>query len=144
MHPALQPYVDPKPVRIWRYVLAGALIGLLGSRIAIELAVRRAGYTTCRESIEDIARATTRKLAFEAYPMWRITSWSGATWSGATCPESLDELLPFMNNRDTLDPWGTHYRFWCSRSADRDPALHVLSAGPDRELGTDDDLGSDP
>ena len=35
MHPALQPYVDPKPMRTWRYVLAGALIGMLGFRLAL-------------------------------------------------------------------------------------------------------------
>ena len=143
MHPALQPYLDPKPVRTWRYLLAGALVGLIGGRIAIELAESRGGHTH-GESRTDIARATATKLVFEAYPMWRLTSWSGASWPSATCPGSLDALLAWMNNKDTLDPWGTAYRHWCGHSATLEPTLHVVSAGPDREHHTDDDIGSAP
>ena len=62
MHRSLLPYVDPKPIRTWRYLLAGALVGLIGSRIAIALL----DHTT-----EDVARATAQKLALEAYPEWR-------------------------------------------------------------------------
>lgn len=38
MHPALQPYLDPTPIRTWRYLLAGALVGLVASRIVIAFA----------------------------------------------------------------------------------------------------------
>ncbi|MBL9017471.1 MAG: hypothetical protein JNL83_25000 [Myxococcales bacterium] len=138
MHPALQPYLDPKPVRTWRYVVAGALVGLIGSRVAIAILDHQVTRCFC-DTTEDIALVTAKKYAFEAFPQWRSTA-----WNGPACPSSLDALLPWMNNKDTLDPWGTEYAFWCGRTGALEPVLHVTSAGPDRELGTADDLRSDP
>lgn len=138
MHPSLLPYADAPPVRIGRYVAAGALIGAAILALAAGVLERRAHTCTFGSSREEVAEDTTRKLAFEAYPEWRA-----AFWNGPTCPASLHALLPWTNNNDTLDPWGTDYAFWCGRTASREPALHVLSAGPDRQFDTGDDIGSE-
>lgn len=42
-----------------------------------------------------------------------------------------------------VDPWGTPYYFTV-RSLGEHPYIDVLSAGPDRLLGTDDDVGASP
>ena len=136
MHPSLLPYADAPPVRTGRYVAAGALIG--AAVLALAAGVLHPRMHRCGESHEDVARHTVRKLALEAYPQWQSTF-----WNGPTCPTSLHALLPWMNNKDTLDPSGSEYTFWCGRTASREPALHVTSAGPDREIDTADDIGSE-
>ena len=54
------------------------------------------------------------------------------------CP-SMDELLSSAALDDearTVDPWDTPFRLECSDGP------RVSSAGPDREFGTEDDIGS--
>jgi hypothetical protein len=55
----------------------------------------------------DIARATVKKYAYEAYPMW------SADHPGQACPRHLEELNEYMTNKDTRDPWGNTYRMVC-------------------------------
>lgn len=82
----------------------------------------------------DIARATTMKYAFEAFPSWL------ADHPGRGCPAKFEELNAYMNNKDLRDPWGNDYRFFC---APTDPAnLLVWSAGEDEKPNTSDDVWS--
>jgi len=83
------------------------------------------------ESKADIARATAKKYAFEAYPSWRLAH------ADTACPRSLEELNDYMNNKDTKDPWGGSYVMGCGEKN-----LVVMSPGEDGLLGTADDIRS--
>jgi hypothetical protein len=52
----------------------------------------------------------------------------------ADCPRSLKALLPYMNKKTTVDRWGSRIDFTCP--------FEVVSPGPDRVLGTADDVSS--
>jgi general secretion pathway protein G len=84
----------------------------------------------------DIAKATSKKYAYEAYTQWSMRS-------GKACPESLGELNEYMNNTDTKDPWGNEYLMFCG---DTLPAgakgLAVQSIGEDGKRDTEDDVKS--
>ncbi len=89
------------------------------------------------ESRDKIGKATVGKYANEAFPQWQMNN------PKLTCPSSLVELNDYMNNADGRDPWGTPYIMLCGATL---PAgargLAVLSFGPDREYGTEDDIHS--
>ena len=91
----------------------------------------------CGESKADVARATGEKFAFEAYPSWALAHPERA------CPDGLEDLNEYMNNRDIRDPWGHDFVMRCGRDL---PAgargIAILSAGEDGELGTCDDIES--
>jgi hypothetical protein len=79
----------------------------------------------------DVAKATVKKYAYEAYPSWREAH------PTVSCPRTPLDLNEYMNNKNLLDPWGTTYQFYCT-----DNHLDVLSAGEDRRFGTGDDVWS--
>jgi hypothetical protein len=88
----------------------------------------------CRygESKSDIASATVQKYVYEAYPEWR------RDYPSTACP-TFRALNEYMNNKDSIDPWGVPYQLLC------DPAqrhIYVRSLGEDRTVGTADDLWS--
>jgi general secretion pathway protein G len=89
------------------------------------------------ESKVDIAKATVKKYAFEAYPSW------SAAHPDKACPEKLEDLNEYMNNKDVKDPWGGSYKMLCGSSL---PAgakgLAVVSPGEDGKDGTADDIKS--
>ena len=89
------------------------------------------------ESKVDIARATVKKYAFEAYPSW------GAAHPDKACPEKLEDLNEYMNNKDGKDPWGGQFKMLCGANL---PAgakgLAVSSPGEDGKEGTGDDVKS--
>ena len=89
------------------------------------------------ESKVDIARDTVRKYAFEAYPSW------SAAHPDKACPERLEDLNEYMNNKDAKDPWGGTYKMMCGQNL---PAgakgLAVQSPGEDGKDGTSDDIKS--
>jgi len=89
------------------------------------------------ESKVDIARMTAKKYADEAYPSWATTH------TDKPCPEKLEDLNEYMNNKDTKDPWGGSYKMLCGPSL---PAgakgLAVMSPGEDGKEGTPDDIKS--
>jgi len=53
------------------------------------------------------------------------------------CPTALADLDAYARRANTDDPWSRPYVMRCSADA-----FEVLSAGPDRQLGTADDLTS--
>ncbi|NVB77344.1 MAG: hypothetical protein HOV81_03030 [Kofleriaceae bacterium] len=103
--------------------------------LALLFAVFMAAPRTMRvfvESKADIARATVKKYAFEAYPRWR------AWHPNAACPERLDELNEYMNNEHTHDPWGGVYEMSCNELG-----ILVWTVAEDGRPGTADDIRSD-
>ena len=77
-----------------------------------------------------VARIAVRKFAYEAYPQW------SAQHTGKRCPDSLQDLTPFMNSEDIKDPWGNPYLMQCG---DQAPAgakgFAVISYGDDGKPG---------
>lgn len=82
----------------------------------------------------DVARLKLKQYAFEAYPSW------AAEHPDRVCPRSFHELVPYMNDDDNRDPWGTPIELRC------DPAgtegVWLRSAGEDRRFDTSDDVVS--
>jgi prepilin-type N-terminal cleavage/methylation domain-containing protein len=84
-----------------------------------------------------IAQDTVKKYAYEAYPSW------SAAHPDKQCPEKLEDLNEYMNNKDIKDPWGGSYKMLCGQNL---PAgakgLAVTSPGEDGKDGTSDDVKS--
>ncbi|MGN6103913.1 MAG: prepilin-type N-terminal cleavage/methylation domain-containing protein [Kofleriaceae bacterium] len=91
------------------------------------------------KSKEDIAKLAIDKFAFEAYPQWSLAN------SQTPCPADLMAVAAHMGKteKDTIDPWGTQYKMFCGQNV---PAgakgFAVMSAGPDKQEGTADDIKS--
>jgi general secretion pathway protein G len=58
------------------------------------------------------------------------------------CPQSLDDLVAqkYMKKKQK-DPWGKDFIFKCPGTSDPD-AADIISAGPDKQEGTPDDIKS--
>lgn len=132
--------------QVMKKALAGAQRGMTLLEIMIVLAILAlvmglvVGPRVMKmfgESKVDIARATVKKYAFEAYPSW------SAAHPDKACPEKLEDLNEYMNNKDTKDPWGGSYKMLCGQQL---PAgakgLAVMSPGEDGKEGTSDDIKS--
>lgn len=93
-------------------------------------------FNAFTDSKKDVAAATAKKYAFEAYPQWSIRT-------GRACPDNLWTLIQYMNSRTIEDPWGTEYAMHCHRLPSGRPGILIVSAGEDERFGTDDDVRSD-
>lgn len=60
------------------------------------------------------------------------------------CPDKIEELTKYTNKKDVKDPWGSLFVMKCGDSApdDVDGGFGVVSWGPDKKEGTDDDIRS--
>ncbi len=79
------------------------------------------------------ARAeSTLNVLRAAVELWRATH-------DDVCPSVEDMVRDVLDSKPALfkDPWGAPYAIQCS-----DEAISVRSAGPDRKLGTADDIVS--
>jgi general secretion pathway protein G len=89
------------------------------------------------KSKSDIAELTVKKYAYEAYGGWSQAN------PNKSCPDKLEDLNEYMNNKDIKDPWGTPYKMMCGQNL---PAgakgIAVMSAGEDTKEGTEDDIKS--
>ncbi len=89
------------------------------------------------QSKENIAAATVKKYANEAYPMWSQAN------PDKVCPPGIEALAEYMNSSDNKDAWGQPYRLLCGPNA---PAgvqgIGVVSNGPDQKENTPDDVKS--
>jgi hypothetical protein len=47
-----------------------------------------------------------------------------------------------MNKKDVKDPWGSEFQMKCGDGAPEGAEFGVLSLGPDKKEGTDDDIKS--
>jgi len=89
------------------------------------------------ESKGSIAGATVKKYVYEAYPSW------AQSHPDKSCPDKLESLNEYMNNKDIKDPWGNDYKMMCG--ANLPPGakgMAVLSYGEDGKEGTADDVKS--
>jgi hypothetical protein len=131
--PPRRSFVHPAVARIARVLLPLAVVaGVLA------LLIGPAAMNCFCSSKEDVARATAKKYAYEAYVQW-------AQATGLVCPAHLAQLNQYMNNKGTKDPWGVEYVMGCGPRVgpgDR-PGIVVVSAGKDGRFGSEDDLGSD-
>ncbi len=93
--------------------------------------------TMFTKSQSQIATLTAKKFAEEAYPAW------AAAHPDKPCPDKLEDLNEFMNNKTTKDPWGNRYKMYCGSSLPPDAkGLAVSSPGKDGKEGTEDDIKS--
>jgi hypothetical protein len=98
--------------------------------LAIAHDVLRPGpLRACFGSKQEVAQSMVWDLAERAFPEWAAAN------PGRARPSSLDELLPFVNTRRPIDPWGMPVAMQPSARG-----IRVVSAGPDRWLCTADDI----
>ena len=110
-----------------------AIIGILGTIAVINVPkwLNDARVTACRELINTIQ-----------------TSMNSYYADNGTLPDSLDALVESTDDRDPyikggkdklLDPWGTPIEYTPGRRGN----FGLRSAGPDQQLGNDDDITND-
>ena len=60
-----------------------------------------------------------------------------------SCPHSVDDLVAgrYLDRGNARDPWGSRLLLLCPGSRDHE-GVDVISLGPDKELGTADDIKS--
>jgi general secretion pathway protein G len=89
------------------------------------------------DSKVEIAKIKIQKLANEGYPQWAMRN------PGKDCPERIDELSEVMNAKPPHDPWGQPYRMLCPPNLPPGVrTIAIVSSGPDKKEGTDDDIKS--
>lgn len=90
---------------------------------------------------KDVARAQVKQMAFEAYRMW-----ARDTDKDPPCPDKLEDLLKFTNSKTAKDPWKQDLIMLCGdnkgHGMPEGEDFGIISKGPDRKLGTADDIKS--
>jgi hypothetical protein len=102
--------------------------------ISISIVVCACAKGELEASRREIAKLTVEKYASEAFPRWAVQN------PGTACPDlaALDQVL---GRKGEPDPWGSPYVLLCG-DASPVTGVGVMSLGPDRERGTDDDITS--
>lgn len=115
----------------WHSVLA-TLVLWMGCIVSAPLG---GAHRICGSSKSDLARATVKRLAHEAYPHWVARRPNGA------CP-TVEQLAEYAGS--ARDPWGEPYRVRCDSLPDAAGGIAVWSEGENRrdEGGAGDDLAS--
>ena len=106
-----------------------AIMGLIVTAVSIKVfsQLKKAKVGVAKIGVKKIAEATARTMA----------------GNGSVCPKGIDDLIAQgeLSKSDAKDPWGTPYTFRCPGTQDPDGA-DVISAGPDKTAGNDDDIKS--
>jgi general secretion pathway protein G len=104
-----------------------AIMGLIVTAVSIQVfkQLKKARISTAKIEVKKIADATARAMA----------------GGGTGCPKGIDDLIAQgeLSKNDTKDPWGTPFIYKCPGTDNPDGA-DVLSAGPDKQPGTEDDI----
>lgn len=108
-------------------VMRTALVAMLLAPVAFILESEEPRPSTA------ITSEIVKRYAFEAFPLWAMEHQNRA------CPDSLDELSPFIPRSHTLDDWGTPLELRCGNGY---RGAYVRSAGADGRFGTADDITS--
>ena len=113
-------------VVVWRSVIVAIL--------SVPLVAFVAGRIPdgCPGSYSDSSKALVQVYAFEAFPQWATAN----QWTA--CPQTIDELSPFVHDQPAVDAWGTKLEMRCVPGT----RLYVRSAGDDRIFDTADDITS--
>lgn len=113
-------------------LVAVAIIGILGTVATLNITknLEKAKTTAAREGVNNLKAAVlTYNVQFNKYP------------------SSLNDLITSKNDEEPVvsggegaleDPWGTEYRY-----EHKGKKILIVSAGPDGEFDTDDDISSD-
>jgi general secretion pathway protein G len=106
-----------------------AIMGLIVTAVSIKVfsQLKKAKVQTAKIGVNKIAQATARAMA----------------GGGSGCPKGIDDLIAQgeLSKNDLKDPWGTPYTYRCPGTIDPDGA-DIISAGPDKQPGTEDDIKS--
>lgn len=88
------------------------------------------------ESKESATKILVDKFAFQAYTQWNVET-------GDQCPNSLDDIAKYISKKNAKDPYRTPMQMVCGPDAPEDAqGFGVISAGPDKKHGTEDDIKS--
>jgi len=90
------------------------------------------------ESKSEIARIQVVDIANKAYGQWMVNN------PEDDCPSSIADLQKYTNNpkKEIKDPWKQDLIMTCGESAPEGVPFGVMSKGPDKKEGTDDDIKS--
>lgn len=58
------------------------------------------------------------------------------------CPDKLEDLSRYTNKKDLKDPWNMPFVMKCGEGVPTDNKFGVVSFGPDKKEGTEDDIHS--
>ena len=113
-----------------------AILGLVMGLVVVPRVMDMFG-----QSREQLAKLAVDKFAFESYPQWKVANPS------KDCPETLLALAQFVGKgeSDVEDPWGTPYEMYCGGAnmpAGATGSMAIVSYGPDKKKGTEDDIKS--
>lgn len=92
------------------------------------------------DSKEKIAKLAVDQFAFKDGPQWAVSS-------GKECPDNLLTIAQHIGKgeQDIVDPWDSQYKLFCGKG-NMPPGVTsgfaVLSFGPDKKEGTEDDIKS--
>jgi hypothetical protein len=124
-------------IAIRRFLLGAALVGgaALTARVAwFGLNLNPRCITGCRGRPIHTAKMRV-KATQEAVTQYMIET--------PSCPRSVDDLVAgrYLDRANARDPWGSRLILLCPGNQDHEGA-DVVSLGPDKELGTADDIQS--
>jgi type II secretion system protein G len=105
-----------------------AIIGLIVGSVGVMVFNRfkKAQVQTAKTRVTEISNATTQYMLDNSN----------------NCPRGIDDLVAQKYLKKGLkDPWGKDFIFRCPGTNDTDGA-DVISAGPDKQEGTQDDITS--
>jgi type II secretion system protein G len=114
-------------------LVAVAIIGILGTVAVTNIIsnIEKAKGTAAKASVDNISNAVTQYyLSNKKYP---------STLRDLIQERGDDEAILKGGEGALEDPWGTEYKY--EKKGAR--KFVVISAGPDTEFGTDDDVRSD-
>ena len=86
------------------------------------------------QSKVDIAKLQAKDYQ-QAYQVWALKA-------SETCPSGLADLQNYRNKKGDKDPWGQDWTMKCGDQAPEGVDFGVVSVGPDKKEGTEDDIKS--
>ena len=113
-------------------LVAVAIIGILGAVAVMNITanLEKAKVTAAKEAVNNIKAAVTNYyLQYKKYP---------SDLSALIEAKGDDEPVLDGGEGALEDPWGTEYRY-----EHKGKKILIVSAGPDGEFDTDDDISSD-
>jgi general secretion pathway protein G len=133
---SLAPRAARRGLTLLEIMIVIAILGLVMGLVVVPRVMEMFG-----ESRTKVAKLAVDKFAFQDAPQWQVSS-------GKPCPDSLLTIAQFTGKGqpDTVDPWDTPYEMFCGK--DNMPpgaagaSFAILSYGPDKKKGTEDDIKS--